>query len=438
LTNGQYVDVIVTGIDGCMVTSAGIINTVIDLPVPFISGPTQVCAGAAGNVYTTEPGMSNYTWTASTGGTITTGGGTGDNTVIIIWTMTGAKTVSVNYTNGNGCTATSPTNYNVTVNALPAATASNNGPVCEGSALSLTGDPAGMTAYTWTGPNGFTSLLQNPSVSANATFAMAGIYTLAVTDANGCDNTATTTVVVNAIPLVSITSSSSSMCINDSRTLTGSPIGGTFNLSEGPGTVTGNILLATGTGVITLTYTYSGVCANMATQSIVVNENPVAIPGPDQELKYVFETQMQAELSASETGEWSLISGTGHISDIHSPTTSVTELSIGENRFLWKVWNGNCMASAEVKITVIDLFVPSVITPNGDGKNDYFKISEFVGQVELFIFNRWGNEEYANGNYLNDWDGRNNKGAELPNDTYFYVMIFENGKIKKGSVLIKR
>jgi gliding motility-associated-like protein len=228
------------------------------------------------------------------------------------------------------------------------------------------------------------------------------------------------------------------MCVNDLRTLTGSPTGGTFNITEGPGTITGNVLTATGTGNIILEYTYTNVCTNKATQSIIVNENPEAIPGPDQELKFVFETQMEAELSSSETGEWSLISGSGRISDINSPTTMVTELSIGENIFLWKARNANCEASAEVKIVVYDLFVPSVITPDGDGKNDYFKLIENIGQVKLIIFNRWGNEEYSNDNYLNDWDGRNNKGAELPTDTYFYVLIFENGKIRKGSVLIKR
>ena len=116
----------------------------------------------------------------------------------------------------------------------------------------------------------------------------------------------------------------------------------------------------------------------------------------------------------------------------------ITELSIGENIYLWKVLNGNCEDSAEVKITVHDLIVPSVITPNGDGKNDYFKLSDNIGKIELIIFNRWGNEEYTNGNYLNDWGGRNNKGAELPSDTYFYILKFENGRIKKGSVLIKR
>jgi gliding motility-associated-like protein len=179
-------------------------------------------------------------------------------------------------------------------------------------------------------------------------------------------------------------------------------------------------------------------CIDTASQNIVVNAAPVAIAGPDQELKFTFETQMNAELSASETGEWSLISGSGKIDDIHSPTTSINNLSIGENKFLWKVLNGNCEDTAEVKITVNDVFVPSVITPNGDGKNDNFKISEFSGKIELIIFNRWGNEEYTNANYLNDWDGRNNKGAALPGDTYFYILKFENGKIRKGSVLIKR
>jgi gliding motility-associated-like protein len=247
---------------------------------------------------------------------------------------------------------------------LPLTTASNNGPVCIGSALSLTGSPADMTVYYWTGPGEFTSLLQNPSVSDSATLDMAGIYTLMVTNTNGCTNT--------------------------------------------------------------------------ATQNIVVNATPIANAGPDQELKFTFEAQMTAELSASETGEWSLISGSGHFSDIHSPTTRITELSIGENKFLWKVLNSKCEDTAEVKITVYDVFVPSVITPNGDGKNDNFKIGEYSGKIELIIINRWGNEEYSNGNYLNDWEGRNNKGAELPYDTYFYILKFENGRIKKGSVLIKR
>ena len=352
VTNSGNYTVQVTTASGCQsATSVATIITVNDLPViPTITaeGPTAFCAGDS--VTLTSSAGTSYLW--SYGATLPS----------INVTTAGSYTVQVY--NASGCKSASSIPTVVIVNALPLTTASTNGPVCAGSALNLTGGPAGMTIYYWTGPDDFTSLIQNPSVSDSATLDMAGLYTLTVANANGCVNT--------------------------------------------------------------------------VTQSIIVNETPIAVAGPDQDLKFNFETQMNAELSASETGEWSLISGSGYISDIHSPTTMVTELSAGVNKFLWKVLNGNCEDTAGVKITVHDLFVPSVITPNGDGKNDYFKISEFTGKVELIIFNRWGNEEYTNANYLNDWDGRNNKGAELPTDTYFYILKFENGKIKKGSVLIKR
>jgi len=190
--------------------------------------------------------------------------------------------------------------------------------------------------------------------------------------------------------------------------------------------------------IVEVIVTSIGGCTSTATLSVTVNEKPIANAGPDQELKFVSETEMNAELSSSETGEWSLISGSGVIGDIHSPTTRVTELSGGENIFLWTVHNGNCISSAEVIISVNNTLIPSVITPNSDDINDYFMISEIIGQIEIIIFNRWGNEEYKNKNYQNDWDGRNNKGNELPGDTYFYIIKFEDRTVIKGSVLIIR
>jgi gliding motility-associated-like protein len=129
----------------------------------------------------------------------------------------------------------------------------------------------------------------------------------------------------------------------------------------------------------------------------------------------------------------------GFTSNSQSPSVSASALAAMAGVYTLTVTNASgCTNTATTTVEVNALPVPSVITPNGDGKNDYFNIGEIIGQVELIIFNRWGNEEYTNGNYLNDWDGRNNKGVELPNDTYFYVLKFENVKIKKGSVLIKR
>jgi gliding motility-associated-like protein len=225
-------------------------------------------------------------------------------------------------------------------------------------------------------------------------------------------------------------------CTGDNVTLNSSP--GTHYIWSTGETTSG--INVTEAGSYTVKVTDNSGCRSEASLAtiVTVNERPVAIAGPEQVLNYVFETTMEALLNPSETGEWSLISGKGHINDIHSPATIITDLSIGENVFMWKVKNGNCVDSSKVKIIVNDLFIPSVITPDGNGKNDYFRIGEFPEKVELNIINRWGNLEFKNTDYQNDWNGLNDDGQELPGDTYFYILKFENGAIRKGSVLIKR
>ena len=174
---------------------------------------------------------------------------------------------------------------------------------------------------------------------------------------------------------------------------------------------------------------------------MVVHKQPTANAGPDQELDYIFETTMEAELNSSESGEWSVVSGSGDFEDNQSPITRVIGLSLGENIFFWKVTNGVCPEAAdEVKITVNDFLVPSVITPNGDMKNDFFVIRgiDISGSIELTVFNRWSAEVYKNNIYKNNWDGRDHHGNELPADTYFYVIKLVDGRVLKGFVVIKR
>ncbi|MFC2090109.1 immunoglobulin domain-containing protein [Bacteroidota bacterium] len=96
-------------------------------------------------------------------------------------------------TDGNGCVG-APVTTTATINALPVATASNDA-TCVDAVLNLTGGPAGMTSYSWTGPNGFTSSVRSPQVSASSTLAMDGVYSLTVTNSNGCASAAATTTV---------------------------------------------------------------------------------------------------------------------------------------------------------------------------------------------------------------------------------------------------
>jgi len=88
------------------------------------------------------------------------------------------------------------TNPDLQVGSLPAAytyscswtpTALNGGPYCEGSTISLWAQTIAGAAYSWTGPNGFTSAVQNPTISG-ATAANSGTYSVTATVA-GCTST---------------------------------------------------------------------------------------------------------------------------------------------------------------------------------------------------------------------------------------------------------
>jgi len=77
------------------------------------------------------------------------------------------------------------------------------GSICSGAPLTLQSNIVGGASpftYAWTGPNGFTSSIANPSVSLNATSALNGTYNLLVTDAFGCTVSSSVSATVNAAP----------------------------------------------------------------------------------------------------------------------------------------------------------------------------------------------------------------------------------------------
>ncbi|WP_460471606.1 immunoglobulin domain-containing protein, partial [Emticicia fontis] len=184
---------------------------------------------------------------------------------------TGIYTVTV--TNGNGCSTTATTS--VVINALPTPTIGSNSPVCVGKTLSLTS--SGGTSYSWIGPNSYSSTVQNPSIT-NVTAAATGIYTVTVTNANGCSATATTSVVINALPTPTI-GSNSPVCVGQTLNLTSS--GGTNYSWVGPNNYTSNnqnpsitnVTSATN-GIYTVTVTNSLSCSATATITVVIYDLP--------------------------------------------------------------------------------------------------------------------------------------------------------------------
>lgn len=85
-----------------------------------------------------------------------------------------------------------------------------------------------------------------------------------------------------------------------------------------------------------------------------------------------------------------------------------------------------------------ELEINNMITPNGDGVNDTW----VVKNIDLFknndvkIYDRDGRLVFTMIGYDNSWDGKHN-GNPLPEDTYYYILTFDSGKmVKKGFITI--
>jgi gliding motility-associated-like protein len=174
---------------------------------------------------------------------------------------------------------------------------------------------------------------------------------------------------------------------------------------------------------------------------VTIDEMPVANAGPDQILYLQYSTTLEAELNAGESGVWSLESGTGEFNDNTDPGTTVSKLAFKDNILFWTVIRGVCPAVTDsLTITVSDIVIPTLLTPNGDPRNEYFEIQgiEALGKTELIVFDRRGALMFKNTNYDNKWNGVDYNENPLPDDTYFYVLKSSGGMSKKGYIVIRR
>ena len=136
------------GSSGCARTNS-VKVTMNPLPVPLISGPAAVCLGSTAIVYTSAAGMSNYQWAISTGGTVTAGGSSTSNTITVTWSIAGIQSISLNYTNENGCVGAVPYEFHVSVNTSQIISLVGPKTVCEQATGIVYTALAGMASYDW-------------------------------------------------------------------------------------------------------------------------------------------------------------------------------------------------------------------------------------------------------------------------------------------------
>jgi hypothetical protein len=183
--------VTVTDCNGCQSTDT-VKATVHPLPTPIIKGTKNICIG--GSTVLTASGGNSYLW--STGATSSS----------ISVSPTAAQTFTVTVTDTNGCKAS--TSATVIVNPLPSPVISGDLDICIGQSTTLTA--SGGSGFEWSTGATSSSILVSPLVNT--------IYMVMVTDANGCQEFTEVQVIVNPLPVVSI-SGIATICNGQTTTL---------------------------------------------------------------------------------------------------------------------------------------------------------------------------------------------------------------------------
>jgi hypothetical protein len=120
------------------------------------------------------------------------------------------------------------------------------------------------------------------------------------------------------------------------------------------------------------------------------------------------------------------------------------------NLSLTIVNENGCDSTIVVNIPIkdVELKIPNVITPNGDGQNEKFlimnnkktgsgedrKVTNEFQSMQLVIFDRWGRKVYESNNYKSDWIAKG-----VPDGSYYYILKtigFYNTEIHKGSITV--
>lgn len=220
----------------------------------------------SGNVYSAELSDASGSFSAPTViGTLasTSTGPLTINTIIPVATVSGTA-YRIRVVASNPSTVGSDNGTNVSINAKPVVSiTASDSVICIGETSVLTASP-GMTSYNWS----------TGGINDNITVISGGTYAVFVADANGCMDTAYFTMQQNALPNVTASAASGTICAGSSDVLSASG-GSSYSWSSG-GTQATETVTPSATTTYTVTATDNNGCSNTATVTVNVNAVPVA------------------------------------------------------------------------------------------------------------------------------------------------------------------
>jgi len=352
----QTVNVNYTNAYSCPALTPAVFNvTVNSSPVPTITGPNTTCQGIIGNIYVTQTGMTNYLWSVSSGGIITAGGTATSSTITVTWNTSGLKTVSVNYTNNNGCAAASPFVFNITVNSSSVPTISGQTNMCINSGNYYYTTEPGQTAYIWNVSSGGIINFGSGTNQIQISWIIAGPQTVTVTYTNvaGCTASIPTVlnITVNPLPNQSgaITGSSNVCAGINGVAYTVAPIA---NAVSYVWTLPLNAIIASGMGTNSILVNY---LANAQSGNIFVSGNNLCGNGGSSPAFSTSVTPLPDNAGVI-AGQTSVCLGTDEV-------YSVSQI-INATDYQWTVPAGASIISGSNTNSVTISFLPTAISGN--------------------------------------------------------------------------
>ena len=259
LTEGLAYSFDITGANGCTTSFSS--NFIIPDDASFTYPMNSYCVTDV-DPSPTVSGVNGGTFSSTPGLTLDPVSGTVD----LSTSLPGNYTVTYQ-TPPSICSGTET--FAIVVNDLPLLSPSNSGPICIGQAVNLSASNA--VSYTW--DNGL-GAGQNQTVSPTVTTA----YTVTASDINGCSNSATTTVLVNSLPIVDA-GTDIAVCSGNLATLNGS---GALTYVWDNGVSNGVPFAPLVTNTYTVIGTDNNGCSNTDQVVVTVNDLPVVLVGADQ------------------------------------------------------------------------------------------------------------------------------------------------------------
>ena len=363
-----------------------------------------------------------------------------------------AGTYTCTVTDATGCTFT----YSGTITAIPVSTLTATAAqpaVCSGTSTTLTASASSPTpaTYTWT-PGGQTGSSITVSPTANTTYTVSGV------DYYGCTSTATVPVTVKAMPVASFTVTPNPACVNTPQTVAftgaaagsatydwGGFAGATIKSGSGAGPYSIQFSQA-GSYNIQLKVTDNG-CTSASYGQPVIVLGPAAAPVVTITAVTTTSISFSWQPVAGASGYQVSVDGGAYInpsSGYTSTTHTVTGLSPLQT-ISFKVIAlapSSCQNSpagtSNAKTLGDPVFIPNSFSPNGDGKNDVFKIySNLVAGMEMKIFNQWGELVFSTSSLSDGWNGTY-KGKAQPAGVYIFAIRVKltdgTEAVRKGAV----